>query len=83
MKDMFGPAQLRAMAKQLKAAQGAQQEAQALDQLAQTGLDDSQQTQLRGMLADKDKLKQLLSSPQAQALMRKLGGNNDGNNDGN
>jgi hypothetical protein len=68
------PAQLLRMAKQLKAAQGAQLEAAQLEQLAQRGLDDTQQAQLHSVMQDKAKLEQLLQSPQAQALMRKLGG---------
>jgi len=68
------PAQLMRMAKQLKAAQGAQQEASQLEQLARQGLDEAQQAQLRSVMQDKAKLEQLLQSPQAQALMRRLGG---------
>ena len=70
-------AQLLRMAKQLKAAQGAQQEAAQLEQLAQQGLDEAQQAQLRSVMQDKAKLELLLQSPQAQALMRKLGGKQD------
>ena len=65
--------QLMQMALQLKGQQNAQNEAQALEQLAGTGLSDEQQAQLRDVMKDKAKLQQLLSSPQAQELMRKLG----------
>ena len=72
--DKISPAQLMRMAKQLKAAQGAQREAAQMERLAQTGLDEAQQAQLHDIMRDKAKLQQLLQSPQAQELMRKLGG---------
>jgi len=68
------PAQILRMAKQLKAAQGTAGEATQLEQLAQKGLSDEQQAQLHGLMQDKAKLQELLQSPQAQQLMRKLGG---------
>jgi len=64
--------QLMQMAAQLKGRQGAQNEAQALEQLAQTGLSGEQQAQLRDMMRDKDKLRELMASPQAQALMKMM-----------
>jgi len=67
--------QLLQMAQQLRKQQGVQNEAQALEQLAQTGLSEEQQTQLHGMMRDKDKLRELMSSPQAQALMKMMNGN--------
>jgi hypothetical protein len=67
-------AQLLGLARQLKTAQSTEQEAGALEHLAETGLSEGQQTQLRGLMQDKAKLAQVLGSPQAQALMRKLNG---------
>ncbi|MCL2494554.1 MAG: hypothetical protein FWE98_02710 [Oscillospiraceae bacterium] len=64
--------QLFTLARQLKTAQGTAQEAQALESLAQTGLNEGQQAQLRELMRDKAKLAQMMSSPKAQALMRKL-----------
>jgi len=68
------PAQLLRMAKQLKSNQGAQREAAQLEELAQRGLDGDQQARLHSLMQDKAKLQALLQSPQAQELMRKLGG---------
>ena len=67
-------AQLLGLARQLKSKQNTAQEAQALEQLAETGLNEDQQAQLHGLMQDKAKLAQMMSSPQAQALMRKLNG---------
>jgi len=67
-------AQILSMVKQLKAKQNTAQEADALENLAETGLSEGQQAQLHGLMQDKAKLAQMLQSPQAQALMRKLGG---------
>jgi len=67
-------AQLMGLAKQLKQGQKTDQEAQALEKLAQKGLSEGQQAQLHDLMQDKAKMAQLLQSPQAQALMRKLGG---------
>ena len=67
-------AQLLGLARQLKTAQNAAQEAGALEQLAETGLSEGQQAQLHDLMQDKAKLAQMLQSPQARALMRKLGG---------
>ena len=67
-------AQLLGLARQLKAKQSTEQEAQALEQLAETGLSEGQQAQLHELMRDKAKLAQMMGSPQAQALMRKLGG---------
>ena len=64
--------QLLTLARQLKTAQGTAQEAQALETLAQTGLSEGQQAQLHELMQDKAKLAQMMSSPQAQTLMRKL-----------
>ncbi|MDR0531463.1 MAG: hypothetical protein LBG83_05300 [Oscillospiraceae bacterium] len=68
------PAQLMQMARQLKGKNGAQEEARQLEQLAQSGLSEGQQAQLHSVMQDKAKLAQLLESPQARALMEKLGG---------
>jgi len=65
-------AQILTMVRQLKATQSAAQEAGALEQLAETGLNEGQQAQLHELMQDKAKLAQMLQSPQAQALMRKL-----------
>ena len=65
-------AQLLTLARQLKATQSTSQEAGALEQLAETGLSEGQQTQLHDLMQDKARLAQMLQSPQAQALMRKL-----------
>ena len=67
-------AQLLGLARQLKRGQNTAQEADALEQLAQTGLSEGQQAQLHDLMQDKAKLARMLGSPQAQALMRKLGG---------
>ena len=66
------PAQLLGLARQLKQTQRTAQEAQALEHLAETGLSEGQQAQLHELMQDKAKLAQMLGSPQAQALMRKL-----------
>ena len=66
--------QLLQMAQQLKNKQGAQGETEALERLAETGLSEEQQAQLRDVMRDKAKLQQLMSSPKAQALMKKFGG---------
>ena len=65
-------AQLLGLARQLKRGQDTAQEAGALEQLAETGLSEGQQAQLHDLMQDKAKLTQMLGSPQAQALMRKL-----------
>jgi hypothetical protein len=72
----ISPLQLMQMARRLKTQQNAQAEADALEQLAQTGLSEAQQAQLHEMIQDKERLRQLLASPKAQALMQKL--NRDG-----
>ena len=66
--------QLLQMAQQLKNRQSAPSEAEALERLAETGLSEEQQTQLRDMMRDKAKLQQLMNSPKEQALMKKFGG---------
>ena len=75
-------AQLLGLARQLKAKQSTGQEAQALEQLAETGLSEGQQAQLHELMRDKAKLAQMMGSPQAQALMRKLGGKKQEQADG-
>ena len=65
--------QLLQMAQQLKNKQGAQGESEALERLAETGMSEDQQAQLREMMRDKAKLQELVNSPKAQALMKKLG----------
>ena len=65
-------AQLLGLARQLKRGQSTAQEAQALEHLAETGLSEGQQAQLHALMRDKAKLAQMMGSPQAQALMRKL-----------
>lgn len=72
--EKITPAQLLKLAKQLKHMQGADQEAGALEQLAQTGISEEQQAKMREVMQDKAKLAQLMQSPQAQALMRKMNG---------
>ena len=67
------PAQLLELAKRLKNKQDTAQEAGALERLAETGLSGEQQTQLHELMQDKAKLAQLLQSPQARALMQRLG----------
>ena len=66
--------QLLQLAQQLKNRQEAASETEAIERLAETGLSEEQQTQLRDVMRDKAKLQQLMSSPKAQALMKKLGG---------
>ena len=58
--------QLMRMAQQLKR-QGTRQEAEQLQQLAETGLSEEQQEQLSAVMQDKEQLGRLLASPQAQA----------------
>ncbi|MCL2195924.1 MAG: hypothetical protein FWB76_08250 [Oscillospiraceae bacterium] len=65
--------QLLQMAQQLKNRQGTQDESQALEKLAQTGLSQQQQSQLQELIRDKDRLQQIISSPKAQALIKRLG----------
>ena len=65
--------QLLQMAQQLKNRQGAQSETEALERLAETGLSEDQQSQLRDVMRDKAKLQELVNSPKAQALMKRLG----------
>jgi len=72
-KPMISPAQLMQMARMMKAQQ-AGQESQQLEELAKTGLTEEQQAQLHGVMQDKAKLTELLSSPQARELMKKMGG---------
>jgi hypothetical protein len=71
-KMQINPAELMKMAKMLKTREESP-EAQALENLAKTGVTQAQQAQLNAVLADKQKLSQLLDSPQARALMQKLG----------
>ena len=70
----ISPIELMRLAKQLKAAQGAQQEAEQLERLAKTGLDGGQQEKLHSLMRDKAKLAELMRSPQALELIKKLGG---------
>lgn len=70
----ISPLQLMQMARQLKKVQ-ASQEAEQLDRLARTGLSDEQQAKLCSVMQDREELQRLLTSPEAQALMKKLGGN--------
>jgi len=65
-------AQIFALVRQLKSTQSTVKEADALEQLAETGLSEGQQAQMRDLMQDKARLAQMLQSPQAQALMRKL-----------
>ncbi len=41
-------------------------------------MDSKQSQQIKSVLGDEEKLKQILSSPQAQQLMKKLKGSNNG-----
>ena len=43
-----------------------------------SGLDSKQSEQVRSILGDREKLAKLLSSPQAQQLIKKLKGSSDG-----
>ena len=65
--------QLLQMAQQLRNRQGTQGETETLERLAETGLSEEQQAQLRDVMRDKAKMQQLVGSPKAQALMKKLG----------
>ncbi|MDR3313215.1 MAG: hypothetical protein LBS96_02015 [Oscillospiraceae bacterium] len=67
------PAQLMQLARQLKKTQTTAQEAEKLDQLAQTGLSEEQQEKIHSVMQDKEELNRLLRSPAAQALLQKLG----------
>ncbi len=68
------PLQLMQLARQLKKSRDTAQEAERLDELAQTGLSEEQQAKLHNVMQDKQELKRLLCSPEAQALMKKLSG---------
>ncbi|MDR2525401.1 MAG: hypothetical protein LBC83_04300 [Oscillospiraceae bacterium] len=68
------PIQLMQMARELKRRQNAGEEAARLDALAQQGLTEEQQEQIHSVMQDKEALQKLLTSPKAQALMKKLGG---------
>jgi len=70
------PAQLLQMAKLMKTKQ-AGQEAQQLENLAKTGLNEAQRAQLHSVMRDKAKLAQLLRSPQAKELMKMMGENKE------
>ena len=63
-KQKFDPAAFRA------AAQSGRQQA-----YLQQHLDPDTKAKLEAVLNDKDRLQQMLNSPQAKALMEKLGGN--------
>lgn len=81
-KPKITPAQLMQMAKLLKGKQ-VRKEADALEQLAQKGLDEDQQAQLHEVMRDKARLREMLASPQAQELMKKLGSKpGEGNSEG-
>ena len=67
-------AQVMRMAKQLKSIRSTGEEAAQLEQLARQGISEDQQAQLHELMRDKAKMQALLASPQAQALLRKLGG---------
>ncbi|MCL2107064.1 MAG: hypothetical protein FWH26_08430 [Oscillospiraceae bacterium] len=71
------PLQLMRMAQQIKRGQGVK-EAEQLERLAQTSLSEEQREQLHAVMRDKEKMSQLLASPQAQALMQKLRGLDEG-----
>lgn len=43
-----------------------------------SGMDSKQSDQIKNILSDQNKVKQILASPQAQQLMKKLKGNNNG-----
>jgi len=79
-KPMISPAQLMQMARIMKAQQAGQesQQYEQLEELAKTGLSEEQQAQLHGVMQDKAKLTELLSSPQARELMKKMGGKQAG-----
>ena len=73
MGDMnLSPAQLMQLARQMKAMR--MNQAGQVEQLAQQGISEEQQAQLHEVMRDKAKLSQMLSSPQAQELLQKLGG---------
>lgn len=48
----------------------------AMDMLS--GMDSKQSAQIKNILSDKEKVRELLSSPQAQQLMKKLKGGGNG-----
>jgi hypothetical protein len=70
MTEKISSAQLLQLARQMRSQQ--MEGAQQMEQLAQTGLSDQQQVQLHSVMKDQAKLAQLLTSPQARALMEKL-----------
>ncbi|MCQ2479129.1 MAG: hypothetical protein MJ120_00715 [Clostridia bacterium] len=43
-----------------------------------SAMDSKQSEQVKSILSDQEKIKQILASPQAQQLMKKLKGNNNG-----
>ncbi len=72
--NKLNAAQLLSLARQLKSRQDLSQEGEAIEQLAKTGISETQQEQLHDLMQDKAKLARVLQSPQAQALMQKLNG---------
>ena len=72
-KPMISPAQLMQMARMMKAQQ-AGKESQQLEELAKTGLTEEQRAQLHSVMQDKARLTELMNSPQARELMKKMGG---------
>ena len=73
-KPMISSAQLMQMARMMKAQQQGPQQAEQLEELAKTGLTEEQRAQLHSVMQDKARLTQLLNSPQARELMKKMGG---------
>lgn len=43
-----------------------------------SGMDSKQSEQIKNILKDEEKIREILSSPQAQELIKKLKGNNNG-----
>ena len=70
------PAQIMQMARMMrgKNIHMNKEEENALNRLAQTGLSEEQQAQFNNVIKDKAKVEQLLSSPQAQELMKRFAG---------
>ena len=55
---------------------------ESVKNIIEQSLNDSQKKAVSQIMSDPQKLKQLLSSPQARELMEKFGGTNKGNGNG-
>ncbi|MDR1464368.1 MAG: hypothetical protein LBJ11_03590 [Oscillospiraceae bacterium] len=73
-KKVLSAAQLMAYVQQLRGSQETAEEANQLQELAQKGISESDQQRVREIMENKEALQKMLASPQAKALLKKLGG---------